>query len=66
MIQVIFQMNELEILLFLTIYNKIIIKLKKNVLVEGHRKNYTKQHSELFYWTSNKQFKSKMAPREVK
>ena len=36
------------------------VKLKKNVLIEAHKKNWTKQHSELFYWTSNKQFKRKM------
>ena len=30
------------------------------MLVEAHKKNYTKQHSELFYWTSNGQFRSKM------
>ena len=68
MIQVIFQMNGLAILLFLTIYNSFVMKLKKNVLIEAHKKNLTKQHSELFYWTSNGQFKSEMdfAPREVK
>ena len=59
MIQVIFQMNVIEILLFLA-YNSFIVKLKKNVLIEAHKKNKTKQHSELFYWTSNEQFKSKM------
>ena len=30
------------------------------MLIEAHKKNETKQHSELFYWTSNEQFKSKM------
>ena len=41
-------------------YNSFIVKLKKNVLIEAHKNNLTKQHSELFYWTSNEQFKSKM------
>ena len=30
------------------------------MLVEAHKKNLTKQHSELFYLTFNGQFKSKM------
>ena len=30
------------------------------MLIEAHKKNLTKQHSELFYWTSNEQFKNKM------
>ena len=37
MIQVIFQMNVLEILLVLD--NSFIVKLKKNVLIEAHKKN---------------------------
>ena len=32
----------------------------KNVLTETHKKNWAGQHSELLYWTSNGQFKSKM------
>ena len=38
MIQVIFQMNVLDILL-LWQYNSFIVKLKKNVLIEAHKKN---------------------------
>ena len=29
------------------------------MLIEAHKKNWTKQYSELLYWTSNEQFKSK-------
>ena len=42
------------------LYNGFIVKLKKNVLTETHKKNWAGQHSELSYWTSNGQFKSKM------
>ena len=41
-------------------HNSFIVKLKKNVLIETHKKNLAGQHSELFYWTSYGQFKSKM------
>ena len=34
--------------------------MKKNVLTETHKKNWAAQHSELFYWASYEQFKSKM------
>ena len=30
------------------------------MLTETHKKNWAGQHSELLYWTSNGQFKSKM------
>ena len=36
------------------------VNLKKNVLTETHKKNWASQHSELLYWRSNRQFKSKM------
>ena len=49
-IQVIFQMNKLESLLFFdSIINSFIIKLKKNVLIEAHKINRAEQHSELLY-----------------
>ena len=60
MIKVIFQINELVSSLILTIYNSFTVKLKKNVLTETHKKNWAGQHSELLYWPSNGQFKSKM------
>ena len=45
---------------FNNIANSFISKLKKKVLVETHQKDWPGQHSELLYWTSNGQFKSKM------
>ena len=60
MIQAIFEMNEFESSPFLTISNSFIIKLKKNVLAEAHKKNWAGQHPELLCWTSNRQFESKM------
>ena len=44
-IQVIFQMNIFESLLFLTtIANSFIIKLKKDVLIQAYKINRAKQH----------------------
>ena len=59
MIKVIFEINELVSSLILK-YNSFIVKLKKNVLTETHKKNWAGKHSELLYWKSNGQFKSKM------
>ena len=57
MIQVIFQINELE---NSRPYNSFTIKLKRNVLVKTHKKNMAGRHSELLYWISKGQFKNKM------
>ena len=54
-----FQINELEGSLFLP-HNSFMVKLKKNVLTESHKKNWAGQHSELLYWKSNGHFKSTM------
>ena len=59
-IQVIFQMNEFESLLYFLPHNSLIIKLKKNVLTEAHKINPAKLHSELGYQASIGQFKSKI------
>ena len=49
MMKVIFHINELISPLILTVYNSFIVKLKKNVLTETHKKNWAGQHSELLY-----------------
>ena len=40
--------------------NNFIVKFNKNVLTETHKNNWAGQHSELSYWASNGQFKSKV------
>ena len=58
-IKVIFSKNKLENLQFF--YSIIVLqKMKIKVLVKTHKQNLAGQHSELLYWTSNGQFKSKM------
>ena len=54
------QINELENSRFLTLYSSFIKKLKKNVLVETHRRGLAGRHPKMLYWTSNGQFISKM------
>ena len=60
MIKVYFQISEFESSIFWQ-FNNFIVKLRKNVLTEKlGKKNWGGQYSEMLYWTSNGQFKSKI------